>query len=97
MGGQAELYWNGQCVACVEDVAGEDFPWMAGRLTAFSAPPELRAALEWLARTTEAEELTDPPFDEALLEGWRICWADGQEREVSAPIVDFQTGTASWR
>ncbi|RUL88038.1 hypothetical protein [Tautonia sociabilis] len=84
-------------MAFVEDVSCEDFPWAAGRLTAFSATSELREALEWLARMAEADELEDPPFDVTLLEGWRLRSADGREREVSPPLIDFEANTAMWR
>lgn len=93
----SELFWNEQRVALIEGVAWIDFPWATGRLAAFSATPELLGALEWLSRVDEAEELEDPPFDAALLDGWHLRSPDGRDREVSAPVVDFEAGTATWR
>jgi hypothetical protein len=97
MSERAELFWNERRVAFVEESRWEDFPWATGKLSAFSATPELREALEWLAHMAEADELQDPPFDEGLLEGWCLRSPDGREREISAPVVDLEVGTAIWR
>ena len=97
MSATLQLFWNAWRVAIVNDVAWDDFPWATGRLTEFSVTPELREALEWLARMTEVEDLEDPPFDESLLDGWRVQSSDGREREISAPIIDLEAVTATWR
>ena len=91
------LYWNDSHVATVEEAAWEDFPWVSGRFVAVAVTPELRQALEWLAAIADADELEDPPFDSALLDGWRLGSPGGQTREVSPPIVDFESGTVTWR
>jgi hypothetical protein len=91
------LMWNDQHVADLSHATWSDFPWQEARIVFVNLTPEIRLALEWLADVADADELTDPPFDAALLENWSVRSPTGEMREVSPPVVDFDAGTAEWR
>jgi hypothetical protein len=91
------LIWNDQHVADLSDATWSDFPWKEARIVFVNLTPEIRRALEWLVEIAYANELSDPPFDAALLENWFVRSAAGETTEVSPPLVDFDAGTAEWR
>ena len=91
------LYWADRHVLTVEDATWDDFPWISGRLAMVALTPDLRRALEWLARMADATNLEDPPFDESLLDGWRLRAPDGRMQEISPPLIDFGAETVTWR
>ena len=91
-----QLFWKDRHVADIEGAAWEDFPWVSGRFVPVDLPPEVREALEWLARMAEADELEDPPFDEERVDHWFLVSPTGERSEVSAPLVDFEAGTVEW-
>ena len=91
------LMWNDQHVADLSDATWSDFPWQEARIVFVNLTPEIRRALEWLVDVSTADELPDPPFDEALLQNWFVRAPTGETTEVSPPLVDFDGGTAEWR
>ena len=97
MCGPTDIFWTDRHTLTVEDVTWDDFPWVVGRLVTISLTPELRRALEWLARMAEADTMDDPPFDESLLDGWCLRGPDGRMQEISPPLVDFEAETVTWR
>ncbi|MFO0800417.1 MAG: hypothetical protein U0804_23360 [Gemmataceae bacterium] len=91
------LCHNGLPVGRITGVALVDWPWLSGRFVAGNIPPELRAAIQWLAQQADADELTDPPFDADLLEKWTVVVPTGAMREIGVPLIDFATGTIEFR
>jgi hypothetical protein len=75
------LCWNGRPLGRITGIQVYDWPWACGRLVPSEWPPELRAAIEALAREANSDdELSDPPYHSGFHEGWSVVDPGGATR-----------------
>jgi hypothetical protein len=92
-----KLFWKDRLIGRVRDAVWSDYPWVCGKVAIFHMPADLRAALEYLHQESISEEgVTDWPFAEEYLWGWRLVKPDGTSEEISQPIIAFKSGDIEW-
>src|SRR5262245_27762605 len=95
--GPLKLFWQNRRIGHITDAGWSDFPWASGKVSIVNMPPDLREALEWLHRESISEDgVTDWPFSEDFVWGWRLEQPDGTSEEISQPIIDFGSGDVEW-
>lgn len=93
-----KLIWKDRIIGHITDAGWSDFPWVSGKFSLVSMPPDLREAMEWLHKESISEDgVSDWPFPEDFVWGWRLEKPDGTSEEISQPIIDFGSGDIEWR
>jgi hypothetical protein len=93
-----KLFWKDRLIGQVTDAGWSDFPAATGKVSIIHMPPALREAMEWLHTESNSENgVTDWPFSEDFVWGWRLEKPDGTSEEISQPIIDFGNGDIDWQ
>ena len=93
---QYRLFCDGRLVGLITNAQWSDFPWVIGAFAPAAIDDDVREVIEWFAAIGDAEELTDPPFPDHLLNNWRLESPGGERQQVDVPIIDLNKGTVEW-